>query len=350
MKNNKVKTIGFSVVGFFLFLFTIGITSTFSIIIYYLANKQSNGNTLVITLAVLGIIIVGAFFCSIIDIIRRKNMVGRPVSQILEATKKIASGDFNVKLIHLHDYDKYDEYDLIFDNINTMALELSKNEILKNDFISNVSHEIKTPLTVIQNYAKTLQSDQIDTTQRKELLNGLEFQTKKLSALITNILKLNKLENQQIVPDMEELDLAELLRVSTLNFENLFEKKQITLECNIEEVKVVSSASLLEIIFNNLISNAVKFTEPGGKVSISLSSKNDLAVIKVKDTGCGISKETGEHIFDKFYQGDTSHSSEGNGLGLALVKKVIDLIGGEISVNSKVGKGTTFKIVLKKNI
>lgn len=350
MKNNKVKTIGFSVVGFFLFLFTIGITSTFSIIIYYLANKQSNGNTLVITLAVLGIIIVGAFFCSIIDIIRRKNMVGRPVSQILDATKKIASGDFNVKLIHLHDYDKYDEYDLIFDNINTMALELSKNEILKNDFISNVSHEIKTPLTVIQNYAKTLQSDQIDTTQRKELLNGLEFQTKKLSALITNILKLNKLENQQIVPDMEELDLAELLRVSTLNFENLFEKKQITLECNIEEVKVVSSASLLEIIFNNLISNAVKFTEPGGKVSISLSSKNDLAVIKVKDTGCGISKETGEHIFDKFYQGDTSHSSEGNGLGLALVKKVIDLIGGEISVNSKVGKGTTFKIVLKKNI
>lgn len=354
MKSNKnrirVRNFGLSTFGFLLFLVTIGLTSASSILVYHLTFTVTNGNSVIVFFAVAGIICVGALLCTLLDMLRRKEMVEKPVSKILEATEKIAAGDFEVKLKVRHDYSNYDEYDLIFENINIMTAELSKNEVLKTDFISNVSHEIKTPLAVIQNYAKSLQNSNLDTNKQQEYLEGLIIQTQKLSNLISNILKLNKLENQQIIPELEELDLAELLRVNTLQFESLFEKKELELECDIEEMKIVSSASLLEIVFNNLISNAIKFTEKGGKISISLKNNKKYAIVKVKDTGCGISGDVGNHLFEKFYQGDTSHSVEGNGLGLALVKKVIDLIGGEISVESKVGVGSTFIIKLKKGI
>ncbi|MBQ3214148.1 MAG: HAMP domain-containing histidine kinase [Clostridia bacterium] len=340
---NEIK---FSIIGFLLFFVTIIITSTSSIVIYYIANKNTRGDTLIIVLSVLGIIIVGAFFCCIMDIIRRKLMIEKPVNMILDATQKIASGDFSVKLLPLHSYNKYDQYDLIFENINKMSAELSKNEMLKTDFISNVSHEIKTPLTVIQNYAKTLQNENLAKEKKKECLIGLERQTIKLSNLISNILKLNKLENQKINVEMAKFDLSELVRVVTLQYETLLEKKEITLKCDIDEIKIYSSQTLLEIVINNLISNAIKFTSQKGKINISLKKKDKYVEIKVKDNGCGISKEVGNHIFEKFYQGDTSHSSEGNGLGLALVKKVIDLIGGEIFVESKVGVGSTFIVKL----
>lgn len=344
-RNNRYS--GFSLIGFLLFFITLGITSTFSIMVYHFSIKGTDHNTFVVAICVFFAILLGAVLCTVADIFRRKYMVEKPVKKILDATEKIASGDFNVKIRHDKEFSKFDEYDLIFDNINTMTAELSKNEVLKNDFISNVSHEIKTPLSIIQNHAKTLQNANLIEEKRQEYLNGLIINTKKLSDLITNILKLNKLENQQIVPEIEELDLSELLRVCALSHENLIEKKNLDLICDIDEVKIVSSASLLEVVFNNLISNAIKFTD-FGEINISLKEKNNYAVIKIKDTGCGITKEVGEHIFDKFYQGDTSHSSEGNGLGLSLVKKVIDLIGGEITVKSKVSVGSTFTIKLKK--
>lgn len=347
MKNRKDVSLGFSIFGFFLFFITIAVTSSSSIMVYSIATARTNGDTTIIAFSVLATIMVGALFCTVMDIIRRKTMIEKPVKMILDATQKISSGEFNVKLIPLHEYNKYNEYDLIFENINKMTAELSKNEILKNDFISNVSHEIKTPLAIIQNYAKMLQNPKLSHEKKEEYLKGLSIQTKKLSDLISNILKLNKLENQELAVEMEEVDLAELVRVSALQFEHILEKKGLELECNIEEVKIISSSSLLEIVLNNLISNAIKFTD-NGKISIRLKSEKGYAIIKVKDTGCGISNEVGQHIFDKFYQGDTSHSSEGNGLGLALVKKVIDIIGGEISIKSKLGKGSTFTIKLKK--
>lgn len=347
MKNKK-RYIGFSLIGFVLFFLTITITSTACIFVYYFVTKASNGNIWAVGFSVLGTILFGAVVCCLCDIFRRKKMIEKPLKMILDATEKIAAGDFNVRLVPLHEFIKYDEYDFIFNNLNTMAQELSKNEILKTDFISNVSHEIKTPLTVIQNYAKALQKDNLSDEKKLEFLNGLTLQTKKLSDLISNILKLNKLENQQIIPEIEEFDLSELLRISALSYENLLEKKNIKLKCDIDEIKIVSSETLLEIVFNNLISNAIKFTDNGGEIFISLKEEGNCAVIKIKDTGCGISKEVGTYIFDKFYQGDTSRSAEGNGLGLSLVKKVIDLIGGEISVESKLGVGSTFSVKLKK--
>ena len=347
MKKNKESSVGLTIFGFLLFFLTIGLASVFSILVFDAASKNSDGNLVVIGFSVLGIVFVSALVCVLCDLVRRKIMIERPSKMILDATQKIASGDFSVKLQPLHEYSKRNEYDLIFENINTMAAELSKNEMLKNDFISNVSHEIKTPLAVIQNYAKALQSN-IDDKKKKEYLKGLEIQTKKLSDLISNILKLNKLENQKIVPEIEKIDLAELLRVLILQFESLIEKKELELVCDIEETSIASSASLLEIVFNNLISNAIKFTEKGGKIEISLKNTKTHAIVEVSDTGCGISSEVGEHIFDKFFQGDTSRASEGNGLGLALVKRVIDIVGGEILVDSKLRQGSTFVVKLKK--
>lgn len=348
MKKNKRNLSTFSITGFILFFLTITVTSTFSILVYYFANKGTNGNVCAVVFSVLGVIIFGAIFCCLMDIIRRRAMIDKPVKMILEATDKIASGDFNVNLIPLHDYSKFDQYDLIFENLNKMAGELSKNEVLKNDFISNVSHEIKTPLAVIQNYAKALNNQNLSEDKKSQYIDGLITQTHRLSTLVSNILKLNKLENQEIFAEKEKFDLAELIRETTLQFENVLERKKLELNCDIEEMEIENSPSLIEIVLNNLISNAIKFTEEGGKISISLKNLDEHAIIKVQDTGCGISNETGKHIFDKFYQGDTSHSGEGNGLGLALVKKVIDIIGGEISVESKLNKGSTFTIKLAR--
>ena len=333
-----------------MFFATILTTSTASIVVYYFATSKTDGNLTVTIVSVLGIILFGATLCTLSDMYRRKIMVERPVRQILEATKQIASGNFDVKIEHIHEYDKYTEYDLIFDNINLVASELSKNEILKNDFISNVSHEIKTPLAVIQNYAKLLENKNISDKQKQDCLSGLQIQTKKLSELISNILKLNKLENQHIIAEIETFDLSELVRMCAINHENLIEKKNLSLECDIDDITITSSETMIEIVLNNLISNAIKFTESNGKIKISLKQDENHAILKVTDTGCGISNDVGMHIFEKFYQGNTSHSSEGNGLGLALVKRVIDNLGGEISVQSKLGKGSTFTIKLKKDV
>jgi signal transduction histidine kinase len=166
--------------------------------------------------------------------------------------------------------------------------------------------------------------------------------------LVTNILKLNKLENQQIYPEIRQYNLSEQLRESLLNFEDAWEKKSLELEVDIDDdITIQADAELLTLVWNNLYSNAIKFTQDDGRISVSLKNESGYAVVKVSDTGCGMSQEIGQRIFEKFYQGDNSHSMQGNGLGLALVKRVIDIMSGEISVESVIGKGSTFIVKLK---
>ena len=167
--------------------------------------------------------------------------------------------------------------------------------------------------------------------------------------LISPSLKLNRLENQQIFPIAGEFDLSEQLCQCLLQFENVWEQAGIEIETDIaEDVTVRADAELLGHVWNNLFSNAFKFTQSGGKVTVSLTATAHHAIVKVTDTGCGMTPEVGAHIFEKFYQGDTSHSSQGNGLGLALVKRVIDIMQGEIGVESAVGKGTTFTVRIRR--
>lgn len=336
-----------TVMGYVFLTLLVAVVVTVAIFVYIAIDSASGGNSAVIAGVMLSVIIVLAVICTLIDYLRRKFTVNRTLNEILKATDSIASGDFSINLQTKHPLSRYDEYDYIIENLNKMAAALKKTEVLHNDFISNVSHEIKTPLSVIQNYAAALLKKNLDEKERIKYADTLVSASKKLTELITNILKLNKLENQEIKPENREINLTEQLSECVIAFEDLIDKKNLRLDCDFEEdVKIVSSPSYLEIVWNNLLSNAVKFTGEGGAIAVSLKREGGKAVVKVADTGCGISPDTGKHIFEKFYQGDTSHSQEGNGLGLALVKKVIDITGGKIEIKSEIGKGTTFIITL----
>lgn len=302
-----------------------------------------------IAILILILILILSAFCTLCDFIRRKIMIDRPVKKILDATERIAHGDFSVRIDIEHSYDKYNEYDYISENLNKMAAELSKSEIMKNDFISSVSHELKTPLAVIGNYAAALGDPELDEESREKYSKILLNATKRLSDLVSNILRLNKLENQQLKPEMKTVNLSDMLAESILNFEAKIEEKEIELDLNLTDVYVISSPSLLELVWNNLLSNAIKFSHTGGKISVSIENSDGYAIVSVSDNGPGMSREVGMRIFDKFYQGDSSHAEEGNGLGLALVKKVIDILGGEISVTSQVGIGSSFTVKLKSD-
>ena len=279
-----------------------------------------------------------------IDYIRRRLMVDRPVKLITAATEKIMQGDFSVRVPSMNGAGM-EGFNQIGEAINAMAEELSGTETLRTDFIANVSHELKTPLAVMGNYAAMLQRPGITETEKNEYAKAISAAAKKLAQLITNILKLNKLENQQIFPLPQEFDLGEQLCESLLGFEDAWEAKNLEIETEIEEdVRIKSDPELLSLVWNNLISNAVKFTPEGGRIGVRLKADAHTVLVTVSDTGCGMTPEVGQHIFEKFYQGDTSHATQGNGLGLALVKRVVDILNGEIGVQSVCGQGTTFTV------
>ncbi len=343
----KHKNAKFSFWGAAIFFLTNTFTVTIAMFFYGAINEKTGGDLTTIAIVLLLLIVFLSLVWTTIDLIRRRIMIDRPVEQILKATEKMASGDFSVRLHPSHPYADYNYYDGIMENINILAAELGKSELLKTDFIANLSHEIKTPLAVIQNYVTALQSDALDSETRKKYALTLLNASQRLTNLVTNILKLNKLENQKIKPEYKTFNLTEALAETVLAFEEPIENKNLTLQCDLAEVTLNSAPELLDLVWNNLLSNAIKFTEAGGQITVTLKEENGEAIVTVGDTGCGISPETGKRIFDKFYQGDTSHASEGNGLGLALVKKVIDILGGEISVTSEQGKGSIFTISLK---
>lgn len=340
-RNKKISSSVFGAVWFFL---TVAAVVTVAVLVYGMIPE--NSSALVRSMVMLAVILFLSLVCTGIDFVRRKITVNKPVQDILAATDKIAAGDFSVRLRISHDYRRYSQFDYIKENLNKMAAELAKTEVLHTDFISNVSHELKTPLAVIQNYAAALQNESLGAKTRQKYAETLVSASKRLTALVTNILKLNKLENQELTPEYEKVRLGDMLAETIVQFDELIESKNLELECDLDEVELISCPNYLEIVWNNLLSNAIKFTDVGGKISVSVKRAEGGAVVKVSDTGCGISPETGAHIFEKFYQGDTSHSKEGNGLGLALVKKVIDVIGGEITVESEEGKGSTFTVRL----
>lgn len=271
----------------------------------------------------------------------------KPMEVFAEAARKVANGDFSVYVPPRHTADKLDYLDVILTDFNKMVEELGSIETLKTDFFSNVSHEIKTPLSVIQNYAELLQREDLSESARLEYSDAILQATRRLSSLITNMLKLNKLEKQAIKSIPEPYDVCAQLCGCALQFEDAWEKKGIAFEAEIEDRAVIEAdPGLLELVWNNLLSNAVKFTPSGGTVTLTQTSTEEEIIVTVKDTGCGMSGETLGHIFDQFYQGDTSHATEGNGLGLALVQRILQLSEGSVTVKSMVGEGSVFTVQL----
>ena len=296
-----------------------------------------------------GNVLLISFGAATIDYIRRKRMVDKPVKQIMDALDQVMQGDFTVRIAHVKEFAGETGFNEVINAINKMTAELEGTETLRTDFIANVSHELKTPLAVMANLSTMLQQPGLSDAERMAYAKDISHSARRLAALITNILKLNKLENQQIFPQPQEFDLGEQLCECLLGFEDAWEKKNLEIETDIQDdVRIKSDPELLSLVWNNLISNAVKFTPEGGTVGVTLKADGKKVFVSVRDTGCGMTAETGKHIFEKFYQGDTSHATQGNGLGLALVKRVVDILSGEIGVQSVYGQGSTFTVKFKR--
>lgn len=274
-----------------------------------------------------------------------------PMLELAKATKRVADGDFSVYITPLHTADKMDYLDYMLVDFNKMVEELGSIETLKTDFFSNVSHEIKTPIAVIQGYAEALEEGVVPPEKQAECIKVIRQASGRLAALITNLLKLNRLEKQVIMPEKEPYDLCRQLGECLLNFEQTWEAKEIEIEADMEdEAWIEADEGLMELVWNNLFSNAFKFTESGGMVSIKQDRDKDGIRVRISDNGCGMNEEVQKHLFDKFYQGDTSHATEGNGLGMALVLRILQLMEYQIEVESVPQKGTTFTVRIPESI
>lgn len=279
----------------------------------------------------------------------KKYAYGKPISRIAKAARQITAGDFSARVESLRKDGRKDEIEVLIEDFNKMAEELNSVETLKSDFIANVSHELKSPLSVIQSYTMALKDRNLTSDERDKYADTVIEATQNLSFMVANMLKLNKLENQEIFVVRNRYQLGEQLRRCALFYMESWQAKNIDFHIDVEDVIVNYDESLLEIVWNNLISNAVKFTEPGGIIELSSALDEEYIYVTIKDTGCGMSVEEVERVFDKFYQVDTSHSTQGNGLGLALVKKVLQIVEGEIIIESSPNTGSTFTVKLKND-
>ena len=355
-REKRFKDIIGTVSNFFIFFLLAAFVTTCCIMLFVSSLQATLGReftqeeiTFAAKITMLNVVLISVAM-AVVDFLRRKFTVERPVQRIVEATSKMIEGDFSVRIEQSTKFATDDSFNEIIDCINKMAEELSGVETLRSDFVASMSHEMKTPLAVIQNYGTLLQAEELEEEKRVEYAKAITDASRRLADMMTNVLKLNRLENQQIYPNPTEFDLGEQLCECLLQYESVWERKNIELETDIaENVYVSTDAELLSLVWNNLFSNAFKFTDDGGKVSLILTSDDEYVIVRITDTGCGMSAEVGTHIFEKFYQGDTSRSTQGNGLGLALVKRVIDITQSEIAVESSVGVGTTFTVKIRRN-
>lgn len=270
--------------------------------------------------------------------------ITKPVESISAVIAEVSKGNFDVQI----DTSKFhDEIRNLGDNLNKMILELQSIEVMRSDFVSNVSHEFRAPLSAIQGYVTLLSNPALSDEQRKEYFTLLSESTRDLSGLVDSVLKLSRLESQNIAPKSAPFRLDEQLRRVVLLFESQWAQKDIDLELDLPEYTYTGNAELLHQIWTNLFGNAVKYTPPHGKIGVRLCPENDgSARVEISDTGIGMNDEVKSHIFEKFYQGDSSHRAIGNGLGLALVQTACQLTGSSVSVESTEGAGSTFTVRL----
>lgn len=266
----------------------------------------------------------------------------RPVNQLIRAIHDVAAGNFQTKIELKHPKEFRD----LAESFNQMTDELAGIEMLRSDFINNFSHEFRTPIMSILGFAGLLKKKDLTAPQRKEYLNIIISECRRLSELSANVLNLSKVESLTLLTDTERFNAGEQVRESILMLEQKWNQKKIFFDLDIEEVHLIGNRLLLRQVWVNLIDNAVKFSPPDGRIFISANESGGNFVFTIKDHGSGMNTETAERIFDKFYQGDTSHATAGNGLGLPLVRKIVSLHRGTVSVKSQEGKGSIFIVTL----
>ena len=271
-----------------------------------------------------------------------------PIKKLREAMEQIADGDFSVRLETKSSSISSKEVQEVYSGFNLMAHELSSTEMLQSDFVSNVSHEIKTPINAIEGYATLLQGYAGADATEREYIEKILLNTERLSSLIGNILLLSKIENQSIETKQATFSLDEQIRQSIVALEASWSDKNIEFDADMERIEYYGSEGLMHHVWDNLIGNAIKFSPQNGKITVSLKRDGKKIIFTVDDCGEGISDNAKKHIFDKFYQGDSSHKQEGNGLGLALVKRILMITGGEISAENLIGGGCRFTVILNE--
>lgn len=288
------------------------------------------------------LLLVGAFMGSAIAFLVNR-IFFEPIQKLKDGMNDVSDGDFTVKIDTNSPINEVKE---LYDSFDLMVKELSATEILQSDFMSNVSHEIKTPVNAIEGYAMLLESEEITPEEQQEYVEKILFNTKRLSELVGNVLLLSKIDNQAIPKNEKKFRLDEQIRQSIMQLETKWTEKDIELDVELERTEFIGNATLLIHVWDNLINNAIKFNNHGGTVKLRLSSNADRVTFTIEDNGPGVSEDAIKHIFDKFYQADSSHRQEGNGLGLALVKKIVDLYDGEIKVENLPSVGCRFTVVL----
>lgn len=267
-----------------------------------------------------------------------------PLNEMIHATKRISKGDFKVQIQET--FHERSDFGILQRSFNHMASDLDGIEMFRNDFINNFSHEFKTPIVSIQGFAHQLKAGGLTPEEEQEYIRIISDEADRLAKMSTNILLLSKLENQAIVTDKTEFWLDEQIRTCLVLLEKQWGPKDIELNLELDEVKYYFNENMLSQVWLNLFGNAIKFTPEGGTLTCTLSADSKQVTVSIRDTGIGMSRDTIRHIFDKFYQGDTSHTGDGNGIGLNIVSRILYLCGGTISVESEVGSGSVFTVTL----
>ena len=267
----------------------------------------------------------------------------KPINDLVHAMREVSQGDFSVRV---DAEDVSGDMGRLVSSFNDMATELGGLELFRKDFINNFSHEFKTPIVSIRGFAKQLEREDLTEEQRKEYLDIIVSESDRLANMASNVLLLSKLENQTIVTDREDYRLDEQLRRCVLLLEKQWSEKDLELDLELEEVVYRGNEEMMNHVWVNLLNNAVKFSPRGGRLTVRLRREGDRAVCSVGDEGSGMDEATCQRVFEKFYQGDTAHTTEGNGLGLSLVKRIVDLCDGTVTVRSAPGRGTTFTVTL----
>lgn len=334
--------------------FTLSISSASTLVLYWLMEEfiymkisvsVTSFDASSIGLMLILFFVVNLFISSFYLLIISK-LVVHPIYNVIEASEKVANGDYSVEVKKRKSFRFINN---AIENFNIMARHLNSVEMLKSDFVSNVSHEIKTPLSAIEGYALLVKDNPSLTDSEKGYLDKILSNTKHLTELVDNILIITKFENQQIAYKKEWYRLDEQIRQAVLFIEPKTIEKGITFSLDLDKIRINADKSVVYHVWHNIISNAVKFSENGSSIDISAKTYGGRAVVKIKDYGIGMDKETTTHIFEKFYQADPSRHSDGNGLGLPLVKRIVDICKGEIAVESEPRKGTCFTVELPLN-
>ncbi len=344
-KNNTRLVIKLSLLVLFISLAADVLTFTATIVIGMVMGGVSD--TVQVIGSLVSSLVIGALLAFIVG-----NIVLKPLSELVDATKRVSDGDFSAKLeVGWSERHTVRELADLIRRFNGMTEELRGTELFRKDFITSFSHEFKTPLVSIRGFARQLYEGGLTAEQQREFSRIILDETEYLSELSSNTLLLTSLENKGIISDKKKFSLDEQLRRCMLRLEASWSEKEIDIDMEgVEDVTFFWNETLLDHVWNNLFDNAVKFTPKGGSIRVSCARSGSEVTVTVADSGIGITPEALPHIFEKFYQGDGSHATKGNGLGLALVKRIIELCGGEITARSVQGAGTVFTVTLRDGV